>query len=157
MQKYKVYINNKLNIITDWKSFISNYTIIDAAGGVVFNNKKQLLMILRNGKWDLPKGKIEMQEDITCCALREVEEECGLSGLIITEKIKETYHTYSLNGDMILKRTYWFRMETDFNDLLKPQLSEGITLVAWVDMCDIKEKLADSFKSIKDLIDYEIS
>ena len=46
MQKYKVYINNKLNIITDWESFITHYNIIDAAGGVVYNNRNQLLMIL---------------------------------------------------------------------------------------------------------------
>ena len=84
MQKYKVYINNKCEIITDnWESFCSKYILIEAAGGLVYNSDKQILMIFRNGKWDLPKGKKEDKETIIQCALREVEEECGINDLRI--------------------------------------------------------------------------
>ena len=34
--------------------------IITAAGGLVFNQNDELLMIYRRGKWDLPKGKLEV-------------------------------------------------------------------------------------------------
>ena len=51
--------------------------MIYASGGVVFNNNK-LLMIYRNGFWDLPKGKMEINESELDCAVREVEEEGGV-------------------------------------------------------------------------------
>ena len=156
MQKYKVYINNTPKIITEkWKSFCSDYKLIIAAGGVVYNKKNQLLMIFRNEKWDLPKGKLEEGEDIKVCALREVEEECGVKGLKIVNKISETYHVYKVNHEKILKRTYWFKMSTDFNNKLIPQISEGITKVEWVDNKDIKQRIADSYRNIKEIFTNE--
>ena len=77
MQKYKVYTNRECKIITDnWEAFCSKHTLIEAAGGLVYNIENQLLMIFRNNKWDLPKGKLEVGENIQECAIREVEEEC---------------------------------------------------------------------------------
>ena len=91
-QKYKVYINNKAKIVTEnWKDFSDNYKVIEAAGGLVFNQKNEILMIFRNGKWDLPKGKLEAGESVESCAVREVEEECGVSDLKIIKKLKDTF------------------------------------------------------------------
>ena len=97
-------------------------------------------MIFRNSKWDLPKGKLEAGENIQECAIREVEEECGVRNLQIVNQLQSTYHTYQLNGKATLKCTYWFKMITNFNDELVPQIKEGITKVAWVDINDISEK-----------------
>ena len=58
-----------------WQAFKQNFTVIEAAGGVVMKNQ-EMLFIYRNGKWDLPKGKLEINESIPLCAVREVEEEC---------------------------------------------------------------------------------
>ena len=152
-QKYKVYINNKSKIITDnWENFCAGYKLIKAAGGVVYNGNNQLLMIFRNGKWDLPKGKLQIDEDIKTCAIREVEEECGVTGLHITQKLLDTYHTYELKGEKILKRTYWFAMKTNFKGNLVPQIEEGVTEVVWVDKKDIAEKLENSFANINELL-----
>jgi len=152
MQKYKVYINNSLEIITEnWGNFCAGYKLIKAGGGLVYNDKNQLLMIFRNGKWDLPKGKLEIGEDIEQCAIREVEEECGVSGLIITQQLQETYHTYEINGQKILKRTYWFEMQSSFKGNLVPQTKEGITAVVWVNEEGIAKKLEDSYGNIKEL------
>ena len=68
--------------------------MIFASGGVVFNNEK-LLMIYRNSLWDLPKGKMELNESELECALREVEEECGIDNLRVIKFLKYTYHTVS--------------------------------------------------------------
>jgi len=156
-QKYKVYINNKPKIITDnLESFCSAYKLIKAAGGVAYNNQNQILMIFRNGKWDLPKGKLEIDEDIKTCAIREVEEECGIIGLQITQKLIDTYHTYELKGEKILKRTFWFKMKTNFNGSLKPQTEEGITEVCWVNKEDISKRLNNSFENIKQLLNNEL-
>ena len=139
-------------MITDnWESFCSHYKLIKAAGGVVYNNNNQLLMILRNGKWDLPKGKLEEGEDIKACAMREVEEECGIRGLQITRRLIDTYHTYELNGEKILKHTFWFKMNTNFNGVLRPQTEEGITQVCWVNEEDIIKRLNNSFKNLTDI------
>ena len=152
MQKYKVYINNSPEIITEnWESFCANHMLIEAAGGLVYNDKNQLRMIFRNGRWDLPKGKLEVGENIEQCAMREVEEECGVSGLIITQQLQETYHTYEINGQKILKRTYWFEMKSSFKGNLTPQNKEGITVAVWVDEQDIAEKLENSFGNIIEL------
>jgi 8-oxo-dGTP pyrophosphatase MutT (NUDIX family) len=153
MQKYKVYINNRLEIITEnWESFCTNYMLIEAAGGLVYNNSNQLLMIFRNSKWDLPKGKLEVGEDIEQCAIREVEEECGISGLTITQQLEDTYHTYKINGKEILKRTYWFKMKSSFKGKLVPQINEGIMEAVWVDDKRIAEKLENSFENISELL-----
>ena len=113
-------------------------------------------MIFRNGKWDLPKGKMEIDEDIKTCAIREVEEECSIKGLQITQKLIDTYHTYELMGEKILKRTFWFKMRTNFNGILKPQTEEKITEACWVNEKDIAEKLNNSFENIKQLLNNEL-
>ena len=126
--------------------------MIEAAGGLVFNKDGDILMIFRNGKWDLPKGKLEIGESVEECAIREVEEECGISGLIIENKIKDTYHTYVLERENILKKIYWYKMRTNFDGELVPQIEEGITKVSWVEKDQISEKLTNSYGNISDVL-----
>ena len=71
MQKYKVYNKDgKILLIDNWKEFCSKFIIIEAAGGVVYNNEDQVVMIFRNDFWDLPKGKLEKNETLGECAKR---------------------------------------------------------------------------------------
>ena len=44
---------------TLWNDFKSLYKIIEAAGGLVKNDKNELLLIYRLHHWDLPKGKVD--------------------------------------------------------------------------------------------------
>lgn len=125
--------------------------MIYASGGVVFNNDK-LLMIFRNGFWDLPKGKIELNESELECAFREVEEECGIKRLSVVKFLKYTYHTYVEDNQPILKKTSWFLMSSDYMKKLTPQKSEGIIKVIWVSKNEIPSKLDNSFENIKDLL-----
>ena len=151
-QKYKVFINNEPKIILDnWDVFCKQYVVIYAAGGVVYKDNS-LLMIFRNNKWDLPKGKRELNESDKDCALREVEEECGISDLSIIRFLKYTYHTYSINEKKILKITSWYLMYSKYEKKLIPQSSEGIINVEWVRPENIKTKLENSFNNIIDLL-----
>ena len=47
------------NPLKEWEIFKSSFKYIIAAGGVVYNSNDEILVIFRNGKWDLPKGKLE--------------------------------------------------------------------------------------------------
>ena len=151
-QKYKVYVNNSILIINEnWKDFCSKYKIVNAAGGIVFNDTK-LLMIFRNGLWDLPKGKVEPDENLKECAIREVEEETGVKDLTIKGKEIISYHIYSTEFEDILKKTTWYIMNTKYDKKLIPQIDEGIEKASWVSIQEINHKLNNSFKSIEDII-----
>ena len=151
-QKYKVFINNKAKVISDsWQEFCDEHTIIYASGGVVYNNNK-LLMIYRNGKCDLPKGKKENNETDEQCALREVKEECGVNDLVLKKFLKKTYHTYLLEDQKTLKVTSWFLMQSSYDGNLVPQKSEGITDVCWIKKSEIKKSLQNSYNNIIDLL-----
>jgi len=39
-----------------WKEFGKHFKIIEAAGGIVENETGEILFILRNGIWDLPRS-----------------------------------------------------------------------------------------------------
>lgn len=134
--------------------FISYFPVINAAGGIVRKNsaEKEILMIYRLGKWDLPKGKIDKGENQEQAALREVKEECGISKLKLESKITDTYHLYELKGVQVLKSTNWYLMSSDDNGPLTPQLDEGITDVKWVTEKDIYFLLPSTHASIADLL-----
>lgn len=120
-----------------------------AGGGLVYNKNGDVLFIFRNGKWDLPKGGIKKEEQIEDCAIREVEEETGVSGLKIETKLQKTYHVFKRNGSYKLKITHWFEMQTDFEGTPVGQLEEGIEKVAWLNPEQIKEALKNSYENIK--------
>ena len=136
-----------------WTNFTSLFTIIEAAGGIVVNPKGEVLFIKRLGKWDLPKGKIESNESIEAAAAREVEEECGITGVIVKEFLKHTYHTYILDGKSILKKTHWFIMLHNGEEDLTPQLEEDITEVVWKEAEHWPELFKNTYPSIKYLLD----
>lgn len=123
--------------------------VAKAGGGLVYNKKGEVLFIFRNGKWDLPKGGIEKGEEIEDTAMREVEEETGVSGLKITQKLQKTYHVFKRSGQYKLKVTHWFEMKTNYDGILTGQANEGIEKVAWLGPDEIKEALKNSYENIK--------
>jgi ADP-ribose pyrophosphatase YjhB (NUDIX family) len=120
----------------DPKAFFKEITkqvkFIKAAGGLVENDQKEYLFIKRLGKWDLPKGKLEKGEKMKETALREVEEECGIKVTTLGRKIKSTYHSYIMFGELIIKKTNWYEMEVDNKPKLIPQAEEDITEAQWL-------------------------
>ena len=126
-----------------------------AGGGLVYNKDGDVLFIFRNGKWDLPKGGTEKNETIEETAMREVEEETGVTGLAITEKLQRTYHIFKRNGRYKLKITQWFEMRTKYEDIPQGQADEGIERVEWVNPKDIKFLLENSYENIKLLFEAE--
>ena len=123
--------------------------VVLAGGGLVYNDKKEILFIYRNKKWDLPKGKIEKRESIEDCALREVMEETGIQNLEITKFITKTYHVFKRNGKFKLKETYWYEMYSEYDGKLVPQKNEGIEKAKWKDFQASQKALTKSYENIK--------
>lgn len=137
----------------EWQSFLEDKLIIEAAGGMVFNPKGELLMMLRRGQWDMPKGKLDEGETIEACAVREVEEETGISDLRLCGKLQTTYHTYAFHGRTVLKPSHWYKMEYTGKGNLVPQTEEDITELRWVDKVEAAELAQKAFPSIKEMIE----
>jgi 8-oxo-dGTP pyrophosphatase MutT (NUDIX family) len=136
-----------------FKEFQNYFKIIKAAGGLVKNENNEMLFIYRLDKWDLPKGKVEKGEEIEVAAIREIEEECGITDLTILKQLQDTYHIYRFKDKLILKQTYWFELTSNFKGALVPQLEEDITKVEWLTDTEIETKvLMNTYASIKELL-----
>ena len=127
--------------------FKKNYSIIEAAGGLVEKNG-HVLMINRLGKWDLPKGKIDNGERIRDTAVREVMEECSIT-VSLGVKICHTWHTYKRNNNNILKKTSWYLMQCLDDSNMKPQIAENIDEIRWMTPREINQSLYNSYSSIR--------
>ncbi len=134
-------------------TFKSLFVNIEAAGGLVKNAQNEILFIYRLNKWDLPKGKKELNETSENTALREVKEECGIHNLKIIRALATTYHIYIMNNQKILKTTYWFEMLTSSNQKLTPQLEEDIQKVCWFNNTEVNDiVLQNTYQTIKEVL-----
>ena len=135
-----------------FKGIKRSMILIKAAGGIVSNEANKYLFIFRNGKWDLPKGKIEKGENSRVAAIREVQEECGISIDSSGDKICNTYHMYDIKGDLVIKKTAWYWMRAEKQEKLIPQLEEGITDVRWLSPGDLMLVRQNTYPLIRDLL-----
>jgi len=133
-------------------TFAQCFKYIPAAGGLVRDARGQMLVIFRGGVWDLPKGKSEKGESPGETALREVQEECGLEGLIITDFLCSTYHIYRLKDNFVLKKTDWFSMEYNGKRKGVPNEAEDITEVRWIKPSKVDEIFQNTYPSIMEVI-----
>lgn len=134
-----------------WNEFVSYFTFTEAAGGLVENSSGRFLFIVRNNRWDLPKGHIDEGESYTECALREVSEECGIEGQTIVNTLPPSFHTWIYEGVSYLKKTHWFKMSYSGEGPLTPNEEEGITEAKWLtpdDICIIRDYAWDSLTDI---------
>ena len=144
--KASLYYPDEAEIMRVFKTKIP---VSKAGGGLVYNQKGQVLFIFRNGKWDLPKGGNEKGEEIVDTAMREVEEETGVGKLEIVSKLQKTYHIFKRNGVFKLKITHWFEMKTTFEGIPQGQIEEGIEKAVWLNPDEIQEALKNSYENIK--------
>ncbi len=135
-----------------FKSLKSLYRVIKAAGGIIVNPSGELLFIYRLDRWDLPKGKCEDLEKSRETAVREVEEETGLT-CDITGKEGVTYHTYmDRRGRRVLKKTNWYAMRSLKNQKVKVQVEEEITDHKWMTPESFLQGDFPTYRTIQDLV-----
>ncbi len=128
---------------------------VKAAGGIVFRyvegkETPEVLMIYRNGYWDLPKGKLEKGETLEMCAVREVSEEVGSSLPALVSVVGTTYHEYPEKGKTMGKTTWWYSMIFTRQEEFIPQKKEGIENVEWMPLPEAIEKAG--FQNLKDIL-----
>ena len=153
--KGKNYLLLTKNAAVVFKKIKNDLTVIKAAGGLVANSQGEFLFIFRHKKWDLPKGKVDKGEKVKDAAVREVEEECGVKIAKRNDSICKTYHVYEMNGELILKRTSWYKMNVKGSPKLIPQVEEGITAAVWVAPQNIKVKIENTYPLIIDVLKSE--
>lgn len=131
------------------RRLLSQFVMVEAAGGIVRDSRGRTLMIRCRDRWDLPKGHVESSETPAEAAVREVREETGIA-VSLGEKIGCTLHCYDTYGRWEAKRTHWWAMRPLSGDV-RPQREEGITEAVWCDAATLRSNLLHSYSTIIDL------
>ncbi len=135
------------------QDFESLYKKVEATGGLVYNKHGEILVMYRRSYWDLPKGKVDKGESREAAALREVQEETGLNRVKRGGLICKTLHTYKdKKRKRILKKTYWYKMVTDEEEVI-PQTEEDIEALLWIQPADFLIKKSPIYNSVKVVIE----
>ncbi|MBP5190443.1 MAG: NUDIX domain-containing protein [Bacteroidales bacterium] len=137
----------------DWRQLLNylhkNYINVKAAGGILEDADGRRLLMVRNDRFDLPKGKVEDGETLAIAALRETSEETGLVNLELGPLLLKTYHIYNLYGGWHFKQTTWYAVKASSNERLVPQTDEGISDLRWMPVGQWKEHLERSYATMR--------
>ncbi len=151
-------INNDLWVFGElvgpqiFEQISERYQEVPAAGGLVLNELNEMLFIFRSGFWDLPKGHVEPGETFMTTAIREVKEETGILNIHIVNELQPTRHLYFMKGRWQIKLTHWFQMRASSNEILQPQLSEGIVKADWIGKEQVGLVLEGSYRSVREML-----
>ena len=132
------------------EQFVSEFKYVEAAGGLVENERGETLMIYCYRHWDLPKGHIDEGESAEVCAVREVAEETGVEGAKIVRFLCNTLHAYGVYGVWELKQTSWYLCSAD-NCPTKPQKEEDIAVAKWCSAEELEENLRHTYPTIRNV------
>ncbi len=134
------------------KAFLKKFTVVPAGGGLVQNEKGEVLMIFRRGFWDLPKGKLDEGETLEACAVREVKEETGLKTIQLKKLLTITWHSYDMGTHHMLKESHWYLMAASSDENLAAQSEEDIEDIQWVPKEDLPRFSRMAYPSIADVL-----
>ena len=100
--------------------------IVTSAGGVVYRagpDGPLILMIAdRQGRWSFPKGMVDSGEEPPDAARREVREETGVEGEVLS-LLGETHYFFRQGGQLVSKKVYFYLIRA-VSRAITPQLSE---------------------------------
>ena len=100
-------------------------------GVIVISRNKRILLVQgrRTGKWSIPKGHIEHNEDTKACAIRELKEE---TGIVVNE--------FTFKNDIAKLRVgiYYF-LETQTELALNPSDSSEVINSGWFNLQEIAD------------------
>jgi 8-oxo-dGTP pyrophosphatase MutT (NUDIX family) len=106
-----------------------------SAGGVIYRRADAGVHVLlirdRYRHWGFPKGHVEREESAAEAALREVEEETGLTELHLGPQLLTIDWFFRFRGRLIHKYCHFYLIESPAG-VAEPQLEEGITECVWL-------------------------
>jgi 8-oxo-dGTP pyrophosphatase MutT (NUDIX family) len=84
-----------------------------SAGAILFRNtrgrREYLLLKSRPGDWEFPKGGVEGDEELQQTAIREVQEEAGISDFRLLDGFRRDYnYVFQAGGKTIHKTVHLF-------------------------------------------------
>ena len=132
------------------EQFFSEFKYVEAAGGLVENERGETLMIYCYRHWDLPKGHIDEGEKADETAVREIAEETGVAGAKNVRFLCNTLHAYGVYGEWELKQTSWY-LCTASNCPTKAQKEEDIAVAKWCSAEEVEENLLHSYPTIRNV------
>ncbi len=136
--------------------FLSKLKKIECGGTIASNQYNELLMIKKYNIWDLPKGKIDEQEDAKQTAIRELKEETGIKSHEVIRQLNYSLHIYPLGDEWVLKKTYWFLLSAKKRKPI-PQTKENISEAMWMNVIKINEIRKNVYPSVIPVIEEALS
>jgi 8-oxo-dGTP pyrophosphatase MutT (NUDIX family) len=110
-----------------------------SAGGVIYRweagTAHVLLIRDRYQHWGFPKGHVEHEESAAEAALREVEEETGLTELRLGPELRTIDWYFRFRGKLIHKYCHFYLIESPAGET-EPEADEGITECVWLPLED---------------------
>ena len=113
-----------------------------SAGIVLFRKEgsKKLFLLLHypSGHWDFVKGKMEQGESTHQTAIREAQEETGITDIIFVENFEEWIeYNFKYQGELVQKKVVFFLAETKTKEVKISHEHSGYT---WMDYNEAMEK-----------------
>lgn len=84
----------------------------ESCGAVIYHGEAYLLLHYDAGHWDFPKGNREQGETKKETALREIEEETGITDLVFNDFEKTIHYVYRRDTQTIFKEVTFFLAES---------------------------------------------
>lgn len=110
--------------------------------GVVLRGDTVVLVKNRRGEWELPGGKLELNEDPPACVAREIEEELQLA--IRADQLIDAWVYTIAPGTHVLVVAYGC-LETSARDAV---LSEEHTEMDWISLANVDGlRMPEGYKS----------
>jgi bis(5'-nucleosidyl)-tetraphosphatase len=122
-----------------------------SAGIVLFRKEgsKILFLLLHypSGHWDFVKGKMEKGESIHQTAIRETEEETGITDITFLENFEEWIeYDFQYQGELVHKKVVFFLAETKIENV---KISHEHVDYTWMDYTTSMEKTTfDNAKTV---------
>ncbi len=99
-----------------------------SAVGIIKNGNKYCFVVYPGGGLGFPKGTVEPGESFDQTAVREVQEETGLSSVRILNKIGVVTRIGHMNNKEVMKDIHLYQMEThDFTQGHQDETTEWLT------------------------------
>ena len=128
---------------------------LHSAGGVIYRKtdntfKIALIAIKDSTVWTLPKGIIDKDEKPEQTAVREIEEETGLTGRI-TDKLGEKSYWFSLKGENVkCRKTVTYFLLEYIEGAITKQCTE-VDDAIWIDIDEALKQL--SYKNDREIVE----